>query len=482
MRHLGAWSVGKGALQHKLAHGLTQAIRFGLINPGIRLPSERKLAQALKVSRTTVVAAYDELRESGWLESRPGSGTWVSAKSRLVAAARGAAQAGALAGSPLLGLLAQRDSEDMVDFALGSPMPLRELPFELFTLPAEEYRALVHDRLYHPLGMLALREAIAAYYRKSGFPTTAEQILVANGAQQAIALAAALYLQRGDSVLVEDPAYFGALDIFRAAGARIAPLPVEEDGVPPSALRDRIAATAARLVYLTPTYQNPTGAVMTRAARKEVCRIASEFGVPVIDDGTLSDLVLEGSPPPVIAAHAPEAPILTIGSLSKLICPALRVGWLRASVPVIERLARMKGALDLGSPPLTQAIAVRLMGVVEEARRLRRAELRPRRDWAAAMLRERLPRWTFRVPQGGVFLWVKLPAGDAREFAQVALRHGVVILPGPTMSIAEQHAQRVRLPFLAEPDTLRTGIHRLAAAWKEYQATDRRGPQRVGMV
>ena len=481
--HLGVWPAGPGPLQHKLARGLVDAIRKGAVHPGIRLPSERTLAQALSISRTTVVAAYDALRESGWLESRTGSGTWVCESSTGVAAARGAAHAGALAASPLLGLLAHRDDKDIIDLAMGSPLPLRELPLELFTLPPDEYAALVHDRLYYPLGLPTARQAVASYYCKAGLPTRPEQVLITNGAQHAIALCAALYLQRGDSVLVEDPAYFGALDAFRVAGARVSPLPVEAGGVPTGVLRDRIIATAARLVYLTPTFQNPTGAVMPVAARKEIARIASELAIPVIDDGTLADLALNGPTPPLIASYAPAAPILTIGSLSKLAWPGLRAGWVRAPEPIVERLARLKSANDLGSPLLTQAIAVRLLGAIDQIRILRCHQLKPRRDLMARLLRESLPDWKFRLPSGGLFFWVKLPAGDSREFAQVALRHGALILPGPAMSAAEQHAPFIRLPFLAEDETLRTGVRRLSAAWRDYQPAgqgDRR--QNVAMV
>jgi DNA-binding transcriptional MocR family regulator len=482
VHQLGVWSTGKGSLQQKLARALARAIRYGTVSPGVRLPSERTLAQALTLSRTTVIAAYDALRETGWLESRKGSGTWVSAGSP-VAAARGAAHAGALAASPLLGLLAQNEADGLIDFALGAPLPLAELPVELFTVPPEQYAALVGDHRYYPLGLPGLRHAIAHYYAAAGLETKPAQILVTSGAQHAIALCAAAYLQRGDSALVEDPTYFGALDAFRTVGARVSSLPVGVDGVEPSALRDRITATAARLVYLIPTSQNPTGAMMPPAARKEIVRIAREFGVPVIDDCTFVDLTLDGSAPPPLASYAADAPVITIGSLSKLLWPGLRVGWVRASEPVIERLARLRSAVDLGSPLLTQAIAVRLLGVIGEARRLRREQLKPRRELLAGLLRANLSEWKFRTPAGGLFLWVELPDGDAREFAQVALRHGVVILPGPAMSATEAHARCIRLPFLAEPETLKTGFGRLAAAWRDYQSGDRRERQQsVAMV
>ena len=222
---------------------------------------------------------------------------------------------------------------------------------------------------------------------------------------------------------------------------------------------------------------------MPRAARKEIGRIASELGVATIEDGTMAELVLEGSPPPAIAAHAPDAAIITIGSLSKLMWPGLRVGWVRAPEPVIQRLVRLKSANDLGSPLLTQAIAVRLLGALDQARMLRRLELKPRRDLLCTLLHEHLPDWKFQAPAGGLFLWVKLPEGDSREFAQSALRRGVVILPGPAMSAAEQHARFIRLPFIAEGETLREAIRRLACAWQDYRSANRpEQRQSVAMV
>lgn len=480
---LGPWSAGKGSLHEKLARALAESVRRGIISPGVRLPSERSLARALTVSRTTVVAAYGALRDAGWIESRSGSGTWVSPTSPAVAAARGAARAGALAASPLLALLTHQAEEGLIDLALGAPLPLSDLPLELFTVPPDQYAALVHDHLYYPLGLPALREAIAGRYSAIGLDTSPAQILVASGSQHAIALCAAAYLQRGDSVLIEDPAYFGALDAFRTSGARLASLPVCVDGVPPSVLRDRIAATAARLVYLTPTFQNPTGAVMPPAVRKEIGRIANEFGVPIIDDCTVADLSLDVPPPPPLAAFARNAPVITIGSLSKLVWPGLRVGWIRASEPIIEKLARIRSAMDLGSPLIPQAIAVQLLGRLDAASKLRRQQLKPRRDLLAALLHKHLREWKFRVPAGGLFLWIELPDGDAREFAQTALRHSVVVLPGPAMSATEAHSRYLRLSFLAEPETLRTGVGRLSAAWREYQsAGGRRHKQSFALV
>ena len=476
---LGPWTAGRGSLQQKLARALILTIKQGVLLPGFRLPSERSLAHALRLSRTTVVAAYDYLCEGGWVERRVGSGTWVCVRSDVVTAARNAEQAGVLAASPLLGLLAN-DRTDIIDFALGTPLPLSGVPSERFSLTAEEHAALVQDHRYYPLGLIALRQAIAAWYTKCGLPTSQEHILVTNGAQQAIALCAALYVQRGDTILVEDPTYFGALDAFRAVGARLSPMRVEVDGVHPSVIRDRIIATAARLVYLMPIFQNPTGAVMPRAARKEVAQLGTEFGVPMIDDRTVAEIVLSTDAPPPLAVDCPKGNVLTIGSLSKLVWAGLRIGWVRAPEPIVQRLARLKSATDLGSPLLTQRIAVHVLDTLDEFRELRRLQLTPRRDLLVNLLKRQLPEWKFRLPVGGLFLWVELPGSDAREYAQVALRHGVIVLPGPVMSAAEEQSRFVRLPFLAAPETLIAGVARLAAAWRDYQTSDR--PQTQGAV
>jgi DNA-binding transcriptional MocR family regulator len=158
----------------------------------------------------------------------------------------------------------------------------------------------------------------------------------------------------------------------------------------------------------------------------------------------------------------------------------------RAPEPIIDWLVRLKSAVDLGCPLLTQAVAVRLLGQLELVRKLRLEQLKPRRDLLVGLLREHLPGWKFRVPSGGLFLWARIPRGDARELAQTALRHGVVIVAGPLMSASERYTEFLRIPFIAEPETLETGIRRLAAAWREYQAGPRRliamAEQRLGMV
>lgn len=466
VHHLGNWTSRKGPLHRRLAAALQQAVVEGTLVAGTRLPAERQLADALAVSRTTVVTAYNALRADGWLESRTGSGTWVSREP--ARRARHQAQAAAIDGSPIMDLLLV-DEHQTVDFATGTPKPLAELPRDLFEVPPELLGSFLHDRSYVPFGYPPLREALARLYARRGMPTSADQILVTSGAQQAISLVSSLFVQRGDTVLIETPAFFGALEVFRLAGAHLVGVPVGPHHVRAVDLRERVLAHQPRLVHLTPTCHNPTGAVMPDSTRREIARLVAETGVTLVEDGTLAELSGDDEAPAPIATFSKDAPVVSIGSLSKLYWAGLRIGWVRGPSALVRRMARVKSAADLGSPVLTQAIAARLLSAHAEARALRRRQLRKRRDVLVALVREHLPEWTFEVPAGGLFLWAHLPGVDARFFAQCAARHRVALTPGSLFSVDESHTEYLRLPFLLDEPELRLGVERLAAAWHEYR-------------
>ena len=460
---LSGWASGSGALHARLAGSIKEAIRYGNLPPGTKLPSERALAKTLAISRTTVLTAYNDLRSSGWLDSRAGSGTWVNQATAINARAR--THSGILTRSPLLNLLLAEGS-GVIDLSVATTKPLTSLPEGALQLPDEERRWLFEQRDYMPFGFPALRERIAARYCDLGVKTSAEQILITTGAQQAIFLVTALYVQRGDPVLVEDPTFFGALEAFRFAGARLAPVPVAADHISMQTLRNQITTVRPRLVYITPTFQNPTGVSMGESSRHRLAELISEFEIPMIEDETLAEMVLEGSrPKPVVACGGEN--IFTIGSLSKLFCAGLRVGWVRGSAPQIGRLARIKSSIDLGSALLPQAIGARLLTYLDKAVELRRRELLAKRDLVEKHLLERLPEWTFTHPYGGLSIWAKLPCADAAVFAQVALRRRVAIAPGNLFSTTDSYPDYVRLPFLLDPQSLEAGMEQLTEAWRE---------------
>jgi DNA-binding transcriptional MocR family regulator len=226
-----------------------------------------------------------------------------------------------------------------------------------------------------------------------------------------------------------------------------------------------------------PTFQNPTGTVTSEPVRRALARVSEETRIPIVEDMALADLHLGPPPPRPIAAFGGEAPILTVGSLSKLVWGGLRVGWVRASEALIDRLARFKAVNDLGGPALSQAVAARVLPLVPQIREVRREELTRKLQALTSALSRHLPGWTYHRPGGGLLLWARLPHGDAGELAAAALRHGVAIVPGAINSPDGHFADHVRLPFIHDAAVLEDGVIRLAAAWREYgpSARDRRG-------
>lgn len=468
---LGPWSSRSGPLYRRLADALRAAIERGDIEVGRRLPPERALARQLAVSRTTVVQAYDVLRSDEWLESRQGSGTWVS-KAPASPDLGGWIPAGSNVTMKRDAIVAGlTPAPGTIDLTCACLPPLPGLVEESVAEAGEALREATRDHGYSALGLPALRRAIARHLEERGLPTPESRVMVTSGAQQAIALVGALYLRRNDVALVESPTFLGALDALAATGATLSPVAVGPDGVRPDALREALRQRPARLLYLTPTFHNPTGATLPEGARREIARLASDVHLTILEDETLVDIALAAPPPPSIGALAPKAPVISIGSLSKLCWGGLRVGWIRAPEPVLTRLASLKVASDLGSSMLSQVVAVRLLERADEVRRLRRAQIARQRDALAAELRRRLPDWSWILPEGSLSIWARLPHGDASEFAQVALRHGVSLLAGPAVSADGGHPQHLRLVYVHEPGVIAQAVERLARAWQAYAPT-----------
>jgi DNA-binding transcriptional MocR family regulator len=465
---LGPWSTRSGPLYRRLAEAVRASIERGDLPVGTRLPPERVLARVLDVSRTTVVQAYDRLRAEDWLESRQGSGTWVRRVARhsgwpvLTPVAVPALRRDAIVRS----LTAERGPT--LDFTCACLPPLPGIVEETVAEIGPDLHEATRDHGYSALGIPPLRRAIARYLERRGLPTSERQVLVTSGAQQAIALLAAAFVQRGDLVLLESPSYLGAIDVLTTAGASLVALPVGPGGVRLDLLHDLGRRRPARLLYLIPTFHNPTGAVMPEPARRETARLATDLQLPIVEDDSLADISLGATPPLPIAALHPGAPVITIGSMSKLFWGGLRVGWIRAPEALLARLASLKVASDLGSSVLSQLVGARLLDKADRVQRQRRLQLVERRDALCALLEEKLPSWSWTRPEGGLSLWVRLPQGDASEYTQVALRHGVSLLPGPVTSPDGGHPEHLRLVFIHEPAVLADGVERLARAWDAY--------------
>lgn len=471
---LGPWSDGAGPLHTKLADALRRAIELGHLASGARLPSERDLARDLNVSRSTVVAAYDTLRGEGMVESRQGSGTRVRARR-----APGLRERPAL--SPLYRSLLE-DNGSLISLALAIHAAHPLVGDAIAEVAADSERLLAMPG-YLPAGLPELRAAIALRFTALGAPTAAEEILVTTGAQQAVNLGSALLLRPGDEVAVETPGLAGTLDSLRAQGARFLPIAIDRHGIDTDALATLAARRPPALVYVMPTYHNPTGVLLAEHRRRALVDLAVERGVPVLEDNALEFLSLDHEPLPPVAAFAPAgAPVLTAGSLSKAAWAGLRIGWLRGPARLIARAAELKAVADLGTPLLDQAVAARLVPRLAELGRDRSAELRAALELVSELLRQRLPDWAWEVPAGGPSLWIRLPSGTASGFAQVAARYGVEVIPGEVMSPTGEHRSHFRLPFTAPPPVLEATIARLETAWAAYTPGGQIGRPTAGVV
>ena len=272
---------------------------------------------------------------------------------------------------------------------------------------------------YFPLGLPALRAAIARHLtERLGLPADPAEVIVTTGGQQAMDLLIRCEVLPGQPVVVEDPTFPGALDALYRAGARVIGIPAGT-GLDPDRLEHVVRTHRPAMVYLIPTHHNPTGLVMPAGHRRRVARLAAAHPDTLfVDDMTMAELPLgDNPPPPPLAALAPRQPnLVSVGSLSKLYWGGLRTGWVRASAGLIARVAAAKAAADLGSAAFPQAIVAALLDDEhDDIVKWRREWLRARHDALSGALRTHLPEWTWPEPDGGLTLWVRLPAGRQRR-------------------------------------------------------------------
>jgi DNA-binding transcriptional MocR family regulator len=462
---LGNWSGGSGPLYRQLADAFKAAVVSGDLLPGTKLPAERPLAEQLAVSRSTLLAAFEELKREGWLESRRGSGTWMTRPDERVAAMADNDSARSLRVNAFL----RTGPAAPIDLATAVLPAVPAVAEALSGLGSAEIELLSSGHGYVPSGLPELRAEVARSFAADGIPTSEDEVLITTGAQQALSLIAGLTLRAGDLTLVENPTAPGLLDALRAVGADIRAVPVDEQGVRLDVLEDLMARLAPRVVFVTPTFHNPTGALMPATNRRRLATLAERMQTLLVEDLSPATISLTGRVPPPIASYG-GGHVLSVGSMSRLFWGGLRVGWIRGADHLVARLTRLKAAADLGTPLLSQVVAAKLLPQREQAGRLRREQLRPRRERLTDLLADQLPAWSWRPPPGGLAAWIAMPGGSATAFASVAQRHGVVVVPGPVLSPDESHRSHLRLSFAPGLALLEEGVDRLAQAWLAFEA------------
>ncbi len=377
-------------------------------------------------------------------------------------------------------ILKVAQSPDVISMAGGWP--------DAALFPVEEIRAVCDDvlrempreSLQYGLtdGLPALREALADYMTSQGIPARAEHIVIMSGSQQALDLAGRIFLDEGDAVLVERPTFLGALQSFNAYGARYVTVPLDDEGARPEAIAAAIERHRPKLMYLIPTFQNPTGATMSLDRRRRVVEIAAHYGVPILEDDPYGQLRFAGEPLPTLAAidrAQGGENIIYLSTFSKTLAPGLRLAWAVCSAEVAQQFVMAKQGADLHSNALAQTIALEFLrrGLLGPQVQRIRETYRARRDAMCEAIAEFFPpevRYT--QPEGGLFLWVTLPEGmDAVSLLHEAAKEKVAFVPGAPFFADGGGENTLRLSFACmPPEVIVEGIRRLAGVIRRAMA------------
>jgi 2-aminoadipate transaminase len=365
---------------------------------------------------------------------------------------------------------------EIISFAGGLPAP------ELF--PVEAVRAAADEVLTHSgrealqygrsEGFPELREWIAEEMKRRGMRASATEVLVTNGSQQVLDLAAKLFLNAGDVVLTENPTYLAAIQAFQTFEARFVPVPTDDQGLIPETLPELIRQHQPKFLYTIPNFQNPTGVTLPAARRELLARVAAEHGLTILEDDPYGKLRYRGTDIPPVKHWDEAGQVIYASTFSKTVAPGLRLGWVAAPPEEFSRMLILKQASDLHTSSFDQRVAYSYLTHNDQTAHLERIRRAYGERFATmdATLRAEMPagyEWTH--PEGGMFLWVTGPAQlDGMALLEQAIKRQVAFVPGRDFFPAEGGANYLRLNFSnSAPAQIREGIHRLAKLCRELR-------------
>lgn len=478
-------------LYQQICQALRNAILSGELAEGTRLPTERAFARELGVNRTTVMNAYNELASEGLIEGHVGRGTLVRRNylpdleepfehdmpSWLFGLAEGENAVLGPDARVLSEIASMGERKEIISFAAGTPA--------LDMLPAELLNTLFSDGLlsarqsalgYCPVeGLQSLRRGIAARMRGRGVAVDLQHVLILSGSTQGIGLISRFLLHPGDEVVVEVPTYLGAIHSFRALGARVIGVPMDNEGMRIDLLESILARRQPRFIYTSPTFHNPTGVVMSYERRKRLLQLAKRYQIPILEDDAYGEIFFDGKEQQPLKAIDKHEQVLYLSTYSKVLAPGLRVAWLLAPPAMIERLSLHKQVFDLNTNALGQWAVSEILqrGLMDEHLRRLRHQYQQKRD---CMLQAIATHWPTGIrvnhPHGGFHLWCRLP-GDmrARTLLREAASEHVAFVIGEPFHVDGGGQHSIRLSF-ASPDIahIEEGIRRIGNAMRRMQA------------
>ncbi len=455
-------------IYRQLYEQIAVRIRTGRLADGSRLLPTRELAGLLGLNRTTIAAAYEALEKDGILKAHVGRGSFVCSPEQSVAfdweerlrsvrPDRGLQQAIWPADGEFINFISSRPDQGMFRVQALRRAADRELAAHgetILQLGATE-------------GYAPLREFLLAEMRSTGEAGGDDEILVTSGCQQGLDLVAKTLVPPGETVFLEDPVYPGARDLFLAAGAQVRGIPVGPAGISIPDLEPELSRQRPRLFLVTPNFQNPTGATLPLEARRELLRLAARFQAAVVENDVYAGLRYRGAELPSLKSLDRDGRVIYLRSFSKIAFPGLRVGWCVAPRAVLRRLIRAKQLTDLHTDQLSQAVLYRLSAegaLADHLQQVLRHGAARLQAAVEACRAEMPPGVEFLAPEGGMHLWLQLPAPlDAGELLSRARAEKVLFIPGRFFAVDRPHSGALRLSFAGlPPEKIRRGVATLA--------------------
>ncbi|MCI9476010.1 MAG: PLP-dependent aminotransferase family protein [Emergencia sp.] len=444
---------------------------------GSRLPSQRAMAKAFEVNRSTIVSAMEELISYGILESDFGGGTRVASNTWSLRMSQPPDWNKYIASGPFGANLSTIQTINKMEFEPGYiRIGTGELSPELYPgkLISKIFRRMP-ERIPNlgylgTLGLPELGQALSAWLKESqGIDAKASNIMIASGSLQALQLVSVCMLKRGSDVYTEAPSYLKSLQIFQSAGMNLHGVPLDEEGLQYWNIKD---ASNESLLYTIPTFHNPTGTVMSEKRRKEVMAFCQKQPMPILEDDAYGQLWLDEKPPASLKSRDKTGSVIYMGTISKTMAPGLRIGWVVGPEAVVYRLGDVKMQTDYGASSVSQWMMTELITsgdydiYLEQLRR----ELRARRDNALATLDKYFKDLaTWNKPKGGFYIWLRF---DKRlpmdKIFTEALKAGILLNPGNVYDYAENHAIRLSYAY-ADPDDLARALTVLAEIIEKHQ-------------
>ncbi|HET9481494.1 MAG TPA: PLP-dependent aminotransferase family protein [Candidatus Polarisedimenticolia bacterium] len=494
---------GGVALYRQLVDRVREAIAAGALATGERLPTTRSLALSLDLNRLTVARAYEELARLGLVEAHVGRGTFVAdaiqRSPRVDSQSRPAGEPAveSLRWSGLIARSADRAIEEGLPPAMMGATRAGTISFaSLFPDPAlfpvERFRRALDDVLRKdghkvlgygpPAGHPPLRTMIAEGLRSRGMQVENDEIVVTSGSQQGIDLVARALLDPGDTVVVENPTYAGAVQVFHSYGAQLIGIPVDAQGAVVARLEEAVERRRPKLIYLMPNFQNPTSETMSLKRRLAVLDLARSRRLAVLEDDFGGDLRFEGPDLPALKALGGGANVVYLSTFAKKLLPGLRIGWIAAPRELVERLVGLKKITDYSTSLLLQAALHEFCRRGDLDRHLSHVigRYRERRDAMVASMKRCFPaQAVWSRPAGGLVVWVTLPDGvDSGEVAMEADSRGVYVGRGDLFYVDGGTRQNLRLTYAqAGPREIQRGIRILGDIIKQKLRTRRTAPR-----